>query len=148
MFPVHQIGGDSTDCNATQTTAVHWSIDKILNQKSERLLNGTGKSVSEALILESVNPQYDYILFIDLQLQKNKNSEHGVYINCFECQNKNKKKFLYTTCSELVFFWVRSSKSMNNLLSYFGLTDARMSPSEKDLPVQDAFNIGIEYSNI
>ena len=63
-------------------------------------------------------------------------------------QKQKKTQFLYTTCSELVFFWVRSSKSMNNLLSYFGLTDARMSPSEKDLPVQDAFNIGIEYSNI
>ena len=54
---------------------------------------GTGKSVSEALILESVNPQYDNILFIDLQLltQKNTNSERVVYKNCFECQNKNKK---------------------------------------------------------
>ena len=45
------------------------------------------------------------------------------------------KQFLYTTRSELVFFWVRSRKSMNNLLSYCGLTDARMNPSEKDLPV-------------
>ena len=66
----------------------------------------TGKSVSEALILESVNPQYDERLFIDLQLQykKNASSEHVVYKNCFECQNKNKKQFLYTACSELVFF--------------------------------------------
>ena len=103
----------------------------------------TGKSVSEALILESVNPKYDNRLFIDLQLltQKNTNSEHVVYKNCFECQNKNKKQFLYTTCSELVFFWVRSRKSMNNLLSYFGLTDARMNASEKDLPVQVTDNI-------
>ena len=28
---------------------------------------------------------------------------------------------------------------MNNLLSYCGLTDARMKPSEKDLPVKDLF---------
>ena len=51
--------------------------------------------MSEALILESVNPQYDDILFFDLQLltQKNTNSEHIVYKNCFECQNKNKKQF-------------------------------------------------------
>ena len=28
---------------------------------------------------------------------------------------------------------------MNNLLSYFGLTDARMRASEKDLPVQSRF---------
>ena len=69
---------------------------------------GTGKFVSEELILESVNPQYDDRLFIDLQLltQKNTNSEHVVYKNCFECQNK--KQFLYPTCSELVFFLVRS----------------------------------------
>ena len=67
-------------------------------------MNNTGKSVSEALILESVNPQYDDRLFIDLQLltQKNTNSEHVVYKNCFECQNKN--QFLYTTCSQLTFF--------------------------------------------
>ena len=54
---------------------------------------GAGKSVSEALILESVNPQYDGRLFIDSQLltQKNTNSEHFVYNSCFECQNKNKK---------------------------------------------------------
>ena len=38
----------------------------------------TCKSVSEALILESGNPQYDNRLFIHLQLhtQKNTNSEH------------------------------------------------------------------------
>ena len=51
----------------------------------------TGKSFSEGFILESVNPQYDDRLFIDLQLltQENTNSEHVVYKNCFECQNKN-----------------------------------------------------------
>ena len=66
----------------------------------------TGKSVAEALILESVNPQYDDRLFIELQGQykKNTSSEHVVYKNCFECQNKNKKQFLYTTCSDHVFF--------------------------------------------
>ena len=93
----------------------------------------TGKSVSETLIQGSVNPQYDNRLLIDLQLftQKNTNSEHVVYKNCFECQNK--KQFLYTTCSELVFYWVRSRKSM--MLSYGGLTDARRNDSEKELHV-------------
>ena len=63
----------------------------------------TGKSYSEALILASTNPQYDKILFIDLPVQyiKTASSEHVVYINCSECQNKN--QFVYTTCSELVF---------------------------------------------
>ena len=30
---------------------------------------------------------------------------------------------------------------MNNILSYFGLTDARMSASEKDLPVIDELTL-------
>ena len=38
-----------------------------------------------------------------LNPQKNTSSEHVVYKYCFECQNKNNKQFLYTTCSELVF---------------------------------------------
>ena len=64
----------------------------------------TGKSFSEALILVSTNPQYDKRLFIELQVQYMKiaSSEHGVYINCSECQNKNKKQFVYTTCSQHV----------------------------------------------
>ena len=57
--------------------------------------------MADAIILESVNPQYDERLFI--KLQKNTSSEHVEYKYCFECQNKNKKQFLYTTCSKLVF---------------------------------------------
>ena len=75
----------------------------------------TGKSVSEALILESVNPQYDDWLFIDsrLQYKKNTSSEHVVYKNCFECQ-KNKQKTilctqhvlsLYFSCTEVRNQW-------------------------------------------
>ena len=54
---------------------------------------GTGKSLSEAFILTSTNPQYDTRLFIDLPVQymKTASSEH-VYINCFECQKKKTKK--------------------------------------------------------
>ena len=53
----------------------------------------TGKSLSETLILGSTNPQYEKRLFIDLPVQymKTTSSEHVVYINCSECQNKNKK---------------------------------------------------------
>ena len=95
----------------------------------------TGKSVSEALILAWVNPQYDDRLFIDLQLltQKNTNSEHVVYKNCFECQNKNKTNFCTQHVLNLYF-----SRSMNNLSSYCGLTDSRMSASDTDLPVHYA----------
>ena len=74
--------------------------------------SGTGKSFSEALILASTNPQYDKRLFIELRVQymKTTSSEHVVYINC----------------SEL-------SIQKQNLLSYCGLVDARISDSEKDL---------------
>ena len=56
--------------------------------------------------LFSTNPQYDISLFIDLPVQymKTASSEHVVYINCSECQNKNKKQFVYTTGSEIVVF--------------------------------------------
>ena len=37
----------------------------------------TGKSLSEAPIFASTNPQYDYRLFIELQVA------HVVYRNCF-----------------------------------------------------------------
>ena len=59
----------------------------------------TGKSLSEAFILTSTNPQYDKRLFIDLPVQymKTTSSEHVVYINCSECQNK--KQFVCTSCS-------------------------------------------------
>ena len=45
----------------------------------------TGKSLSEALIFASTNPQYDKRLFIDLPVQYMKaiSAEHVVYINCF-----------------------------------------------------------------
>ena len=42
---------------------------------------------------------------------------------------------VYTTCSELVIFMYWTGNSMNNVLSYCGLVDARISASEKDLPV-------------
>ena len=60
-----------------------------------RIHHGTGKFLSEALILASINPQYDDRLFIELRVhyKKTTNSVHVVYdvctSNCSECQNKN-----------------------------------------------------------
>ena len=61
-------------------------------QPSTSTSDNIGKFLSEALILGSTNPQYDKRLLIDLPIQymKTTSSEHVVYINCFECQNKNK----------------------------------------------------------
>ena len=72
----------------------------------------TGKSLSDALILASTNPQYDKILFIDLPVQymKTTSSEHVVYINCFLFWHS--EQFLNTTCSELVVtLWVTWCKN-------------------------------------
>ena len=56
-------------------------------------------------------------------------------------KQKQKKQFMYTTCSEIVVFMYGIGKSMNNLLSYCGLVDARIRASNKDLPVQHTENI-------
>ena len=83
----------------------------------------TGKSVSEALlILESVNPQYEFQEKYKLTtcLQK-------LFCFCFDIQNN--------ICTQHVFKLYFSWNSVNDLLSYCGLTDARMRSSEKDLPV-------------
>ena len=58
-------------------------------------------------------------------------------INCSECQNKNKKRFVYTTCSELGIFMYSTCNSMNNLSSYCGLVDSKIRAPDKDLIVQD-----------
>ena len=72
----------------------------------------TGKSFSEAI----QNTHYDEILFIELPVQymKTTSAEHGQNMLCVCCFHSN---------------------SMNNLLSYCRLVDARISASEKDLPV-------------
>ena len=58
---------------------------------------------------------------------------------CFECQKNQETIFVPVV---ILYFL---GNSMSNLLSYCGLTDARMRASEKDLPVfnkefQDMFN--------
>jgi hypothetical protein len=67
-----------------------------------------------------------------LNYKKNKSSAHVVYTNCFECQNK-KRKTIFCTQHVLNLY---SRNSMNNMLSYNGLIDARMIDFDKDLPVQ------------
>ena len=84
--------------------------------------------MSEALILESVTPQYDERLYIEFPekymfrtccVQK--------LIFCFDIQNN--------ICTRHVLNVNFSGNSMDNLSSYCGLNDARMRASEKDLPV-------------
>ena len=58
---------------------------------------------------------------------------HIVFTNCF-CIDHS-EQFMCTTCSELGIFIYCTCNSMNNLLPYHELVDARISASEKDLPV-------------
>ena len=82
----------------------------------------------------SVNYQFS-TWKLPVQYMKITSSEDVVYINCSGCQNKNKKQFVYTTCSELGIFMSWTSDSINNLLSYCGLVDEKIRASDKDLPV-------------
>ena len=84
--------------------------------KTRHWLTFKGKYVSEALILESLNPQYDKRLFIEFL-----------------------EKYKFRTCCVQIFCF--DITSMNNILSYCGLTNARMRASEKDLPVVISNNI-------
>ena len=68
-------------------------------------LCSAGKSVSEALILESVNPQYDERLFVEFP-KKYKFRTCCVQISIV--LNVNTKK----TCSEFVFFWEFNEQSL------------------------------------
>ena len=86
--------------------------------------------MSEALILESVNPQCDERWFIDSPEKYKLRTccvQKLFFCFCSDIQNN--------ICTQLVLNLYFSGESMNNILSYCGLTDARMKASEKDLPV-------------
>ena len=91
----------------------------------------TGKYFSEAFILESVNPQYEERLFIEFP-KKYKFTTFCVQILFWMSKQKNN----YCTQNVVNLYFLENS--MNNLLSYCGLTEARMRASEKDSPVQEA----------
>ena len=82
-----------------------WNWKYLSNKKGrQQPFPITGKSLSEALIFASTNPQYDKRLFIELQVQCMiipSWGEHVVYRNCFW----HSEQFLYTTCSPQVWAW-------------------------------------------
>ena len=93
-------------------------------------LKVTGKSFSEAFILASVNPQYDKRLFIEFK-EKYKVTTCCLQILFWMSKQKQKNNL----CTRLVVYLHFSWNSMNNILSYCGLTDSRMRASDTDLPV-------------
>jgi len=78
---------------------------------------------------------YDNRLFFEspVQYMKVPSSEHVVFLFWYS------EQFMYTTCSDLGIFMYWTGGSMNNLLSYCGLVEVRISASEKDLPVKALF---------
>ena len=105
----------------------------------------TGKSFSEALILVSTNPQYDKILF-GLQVQYT--HENFKLRTCWEyVENMLRTCYVHELFFVFVLtfrtihvrmFWACNFHVLNfqqNLFSYCGLVDTRISASEKDLPV-------------
>ena len=86
--------------------------------------------MSEALILESINPQYDERLFSEFPEKFKFRTccvQKLVFCFCFDIKNN--------FCTQHALNLNFSGNSLNNLLSYCGLTDAEMGASEKDLPV-------------
>ena len=73
----------------------------------------TGKSLSEALIFASTNPQYDDRLFIELQVQYMKipSSEHGENMLCteivFDIQNNFCTQHVLSMFCKKKSFWQR-----------------------------------------
>jgi hypothetical protein len=88
--------------------------------------------VSEALIHVSVNPQYDQRLFVEFP------EKYKFRTSCVQIlflMSKQKQRTFFVHVLKLYF----SGNLMNNLVSYFGLPDARIRASEKDLPVCNVY---------
>ena len=82
-----------------------------------QIVKSTGKSLSEALIFESTNPQYDYRLFIEVQVQYMKIPSSNLGRTC--CVHK-----LFLTLGTIF---------VHNM---FSTCNAIRKASDKDLPVQ------------
>jgi hypothetical protein len=101
---------------------------------------------SEGLILVSTNLQYDKRLFIELRVQYMKipSSEHVENMLCtqivFLFWHSIQLCSLHILCLLIFMYWTRYS--MNNLWSYFGLIDTRISASDKYLPLLQHAHLG------
>ena len=107
-----------------------FQAQQITQQQSQQVHQLTGKSFSEALILRSVNPQYDERLSIEFPY---KITKFCVQLLFWMSKHKQNKKQFFTQHVVNLYF---GGNSMNNLLSYCGLVDAKIRTSDKDLPVQ------------
>ena len=133
-------------------------FDKQKNFISKKNRRVTGKSLSEALIFASTNPQYDNLLFIDLRVQYIKilSSEHGENMRRTCCAHKlffvltfktTYASNMFSPCSELGIFMFCTGNLLDNLLSYSGLVDAIIRASNKDLPVLEKVQTTFEKNS-
>jgi len=114
-------------------------------------VKNTSKPFSEALILASTNPQYDKRLSIEspVQYMKTTSSEHEENMLCLQLFffvfvltfRTIYVHNVFSWSSENVVFMNWTGNSMNSLSSYCGLVDARIKPSDKDLPVINEIKI-------
>ena len=81
-----------TSRNLQNTTKIHWWVFVQCGS--------TGKSFSEALILASVNPQYDKRLFIEFP-----------------------EKYKFTTCCVQILFWMSKQKQKINYCTQHVLSE-------------------------
>ena len=101
----------------------------------------TGKSLSEALIFASTNPQYDDRLFIEWQVQYMKIPSENLGRTCcvqklFWMSETISVHNMFSSRFELGIFMYWTCNSTNNLSSYCGLVDARIRASDQDLPLK------------
>ena len=83
VFDLIRKGGIFCRCNC-QSSPLTGSKNRFSFDQSEKKILLTGKSLSEALIFASTNPQYDNRVFIELRVQYMKiASSELVYTNCF-----------------------------------------------------------------
>ena len=96
-----------------------FQAQQITQQQSQQVHQLTGKSFSEALILRSVNPQYDERLSIEFPY---KITKFCVQLLFWMSKHKQNKKQFFTQHVVNLYF---GGNSMNNLSSYCGLVDAK-----------------------
>ena len=110
QYNLHLLGRTKYEADTLRILAL--KVCSITQKRSIRIFiyfKVTGKSLSEALIFASTNPQYDDTLFIELQLQYMKipSSEHGENMLCTEIVSDIQDNL----CTQHVFHMFCKNKS-------------------------------------
>jgi hypothetical protein len=101
-------------------------VEKCILFNVKTIVWGTGKSLSEALIFPSINPQYDHRLFIELQVQYMK------------IPSSNMRRTFWVQKLFLTFRTIF-------VHSMFSPCSAKRRASDKDLPVKNPAQVSCNY---